>query len=307
MSNEVKIGITVIVALIVAFIGFRIMKDIPLFRTATTINTTFDRVYGLSTGNSVNVRGFKVGVVKSMRLLPSDSTAVELSIEEDFQIPEGSIALLRSSGLLGGKFIEIIKNDSSAMVPDGGYIPGHFEEGVMESFAAEGAKLSEDISSTIEGVEALAKNLNSTLSEENQDNISAILSNLKNSAQSLNSLIQNRQQDLNSMIGSAKNTLQNMDELSSGNKEKLNSLIHNLESTSAELETLSTELNTTSLSLNEVLNKINDGEGSLGKMINDPSLYNNLDSLSTNLNKLIKNIEENPGRYLKHMRLVEIF
>lgn len=307
MSNELKIGITVVVALLLAFVGFRIMKDIPLFRTSTSIYTTFDRVYGLSSGNSVNVKGYKIGTVKRMQLLPSDSTLVELSIEEDFYIPAGSVALLRSGGILGGKFIEIIKNDSTLIVSDGGHIPGHFEEGMMESFADEGAKLGEDISSTIEGVEELTTNLNETLTEENKDNVAGILSNLEATTQSLNQLLKNKQQDLDSMIGSAKSTLENLDDLSSENKEKLASMINNLEATSTELESLSKELNETSSSLNQVIKKINEGEGSLGLMINDPSLYNNLDSLSKNLNTLIKNIEENPGRYLKHMRLVEIF
>lgn len=84
-------------------------------------------------------------------------------------------------------------------------------------------------------------------------------------------------------------------------------MIGNLEAASAKLDTLSGSLNKTNLTLNEVLTKINNGEGTLGKMVNDPSLYNNIDSLSVNLNALIKNINDNPGEYLKHMRLVEIF
>lgn len=307
MSNELKIGITVIIALLLAFIGFRIMKDIPLFKTSATIYTTFDKVYGLSSGNSVNVKGYKIGTVKRMQLLDSDSTLVELSIEEEFRIPAGSVALLRSSGILGGKFIEILKNDSTLLVSDGGHIRGEFEESMMESFADEGSKLGEDISSSIKGVEALTANLNETLSDQNQEKISDILSNLKSTSESLNNLIDSKQKDLSSMIGSAKNTLANLDDLSSENKEKLTSMINNLEATSSELELLSSELNKTSASLNQVLLKINNGEGTLGKMINDPSLYNNLDSLTGNLNTLIKNIEKDPGRYLKHMRLVEIF
>ena len=109
------------------------------------------------------------------------------------------------------------------------------------------------------------------------------------------------------MILEARNTMENISDLSSDNKESLTTLIKNLESSSAKLDTLSSGLNKTNITLNEVLVKINNGEGSLGKMVNDPSLYNNIDSLSVNLNELIKNINENPGQYLKHMRLVEIF
>ncbi|WP_428237005.1 MlaD family protein [Gracilimonas sp.] len=307
MSNELKIGITVVVAIIVAFIGYRVMKDIPLFRTSTTIYTKFDQVYGLIPGNVVNVKGFKIGSVKQMELLVSDSTLVTMNIEEGYQIPKGSIAVLKSSGVLGGKFIEIQKADSTEMVPHQGSIEGVFEQGMMDTFAEEGEKLSTDISASIRGVEKLVTSLNETLDDENKENITGIIRNLQSSTGSLNQLIQSKQSDLDAMITSAKQTMQNMDDLSSENKEKLNSLITNLEATSVELETLSSGLNETNLTLNEVLTKINNGEGTLGKMVNDPSLYNNVDSLSFNLNRLIKNMNDDPGKYLKHMRLIEVF
>lgn len=307
VSNELKIGLTIIVAIIVAFLGYSFMKDIPLFKSSTTIYTKFDQVYGLIPGNVVNVKGFKIGNVKQMELLESDSTRVTLNIEEGYQIPEGSVALLKSSGVLGGKYIEIQKSDSQAIVQDQGFIKGTFEQGIMDSFAEEGERLSNDISGSIRGFEEFVTSLNQTLNEDNKENISGIIRNLESSTGSLNQVIQDRQTDLDQMIVEAKNTLQNLDELSSDNKEKLTALIENLEATSAELETLSAGLNKTNLTLNEVLTKINNGEGTLGKMVNDPSLYNNIDSLSVNLNKLIKNINEDPGNYLKHMRLIEVF
>lgn len=307
VSNELKIGLTIIVAIIVAFLGYTFMKDIPIFKSSTTIHTKFDQVYGLTPGNVVNIKGFKIGTVKQMELLDSDSTRVTLNIEEGHQIPKGSVALLKSSGVLGGKFIEIQKSDSSEMVQDNGSIEGIFEKGIMDNFAEEGARLSDDISGSIRGIEELVTSLNQTMNEENKENISGIIRNLESSTGSLNKVIQDRQADLDQMIVDAKNTLQNLDELSGENKEKLTALIENLEATSAELETLSTGLNETNLTLNEVLTKINNGEGTLGKMVNDPSLYNNIDSLSVNLNQLIKNINDNPGKYMKHMRLIEVF
>lgn len=296
-----------IVATIVAIVGYTIMKDIPLFRSSTTVYTKFDQVYGLIPGNVVNVKGFKIGTVKKMKLLSSDSTLVTMQIEEGHHIPKGSIAVVKSSGVLGGKYIEIQKSDSSVMVPHEGSIKGIFEQGIMDTFAEEGEKLSNDISASIRGVEKLVTSLNQTLDDENQENISGIIRDLKSTTGTLKSLIEKRQSDLNAMITDAKSMLENLDDLSSENKEKLTSLINNLEATSVEMETLSSGLNETNLTLNEVLSKINNGEGTLGKMVNDPSLYNNIDSLSVNLNQLIKNINDNPGQYLKHMRLIEVF
>ena len=307
VSNELKIGLTTIIAIIVGFIGYSIMKDQPVFKTSTTIYTKFSQVHGLISGNPVNIKGFKIGTVKNMDLLISDSTLVTLSIEEDYQIPEGSIAVLKSSGVLGGKFIEIQKSDSREMVQDGETIDGVYEQGIMDSFAAEGEKLSNDISTSIKGMEKLIVGLNETLNDSTRQNISGILGNLRSTTSSLDQVISQRQNDLDQMIVHAKETLGNVNDLSSENKEKLTSLITNLESTSKEMETLSKGLNKTNTTLDDVLTKINNGTGTLGKLANDPSLYNNIDSLSANLNQLIKNINEDPGKYLKHMRLIEVF
>lgn len=307
VSNELKIGLTTIVAIIVGFVGYSIMKDQPLFKSSTIIYTKFSQVHGLIPGNPVNIKGFKIGTVKNMDLLISDSTLVTLSIEEDYQIPKGSMAVLKSSGVLGGKFIEIQKSDSREMIQDGQSIDGVYEQGIMDSFAAEGEKLSNDISASIQGVEKLIEGLNETLSDSNKKNISGILGDLRSTTSSLDQVISQRQDDLDQMIIHAKETLGNVNDLSADNKEKLTSMITNLESTSKELETLSKGLNKTNTTLDEVLTKINNGTGTLGKLANDPSLYNNIDSLSVNLNELIKNINEDPGKYLKHMRLIEVF
>ena len=98
-----------------------------------------------------------------------------------------------------------------------------------------------------------------------------------------------------------------MDDLSGASKEDLESFISNLEAFSQRLDTLGDNLDETTTSINSILAKIDTGEGTLGKMVNDPSLYQNLDSLTVNLNELIKGIQSDPKRYLKHMRLVEVF
>lgn len=307
VSNELKIGITILVATIVAFVGYTFMKDIPLFRSSTIIYTKFSQVQGLIKGNVVSVNGFKIGSVRSMDLLKSDSTQVAMNIEESYDIPKGSIAVLRSSGVLGGKFIEIQKSDAEELVPHNGTIEGVYEQGIMDSFAEEGEKLSNNISTSIQGVEEFVSNLNETLNKGSREDISQILGNLEASTGSLKELIQRRQTDLDSMIIAAQNTMANIDEISSENKEALSQFITNLEATSAEMEELSIGLNKTNTTLSEILVKINEGSGTLGKMVNDDSLYNNIDSLSVNLNTLIKNINKDPGKYLKHMRLIEVF
>ncbi len=308
LSNEVKIGLTVLIAVVVAFVGFKTMRDQPLFKTSTTVFTKFNNVSGLTRGNPVLVKGFKIGNVKEMSLEASDSTLVTLSIDEGVKIPKGSVLYLRSVGVLGGKFIELLRNsENSEMVEDNGFVVGIYDKGIMDEFAEKGSQLTDQVSSSIEGVETLVNKLNGTLSDQNQENIANTLEGFSELSNELNTLIDEKKEDVDAITESIKNILSTMDDLSAENKEELDSMIKNLESTSGKLDALSSELNKSTLTLNNILNKIDSGEGTLGKLVSDPSLYNNLDTLSVNLNQLIKDIQADPKKYLKHMRLVEVF
>jgi len=308
ISNELKIGITVAVAILVAFIGFRIMKDIPLFKTSKTLYTKFSRVDGLLTGNAVSVRGKKIGSVSEITYIQEeDSILVSMSIDKEFMIPKNSTATLVNPGPIGAKYISIKKSDSAEELKDGDFIKGVYDAGIINQFATKGEQLTDQITQNLTELEQLLVNVNDALNENNKQQISNTLGNVAQTTETLNSIVQQRQQDLNEMIQSMNSIFGNLDTVSTANKKSLGEIIRNLESASVELETLSKDLNQTTRSLNEILAKVDGGTGTIGKMVNDPSLYNNLDSLSVNLNNLIKNINEDPKRYLKHMRLVDVF
>jgi ABC-type transporter Mla subunit MlaD len=308
ISNEVKIGITVVIAIVLAYLGFRVMRDVPLFSTSKVLYTKFDDVTGLLPGNIVVIKGYKIGSVKEMRFLQvEDSTLVTLNINEEIQIPVGSIATIISPGPIGAKYVEIRKSDADEYLQNGDYIDGVFGSGILEEIAEKGGELTDDVISTIKNLDTLLVGVNNTLDKDSQANIRSSIANISKSTDALNSVINRSQDDITQMIESVNRVISDLDTLSGENRENLDSIIHNLESTSAELEKLSTELNATTLTLNEILDKINSGEGTLGKMVSDPSLYNNLDSLSYNLSRLVRNIDENPRKYLRHLNLVNVF
>src|SRR5690554_6638817 len=107
LNNEVKIGLTVLVGVILAFVGFKIMRDQPLYKKSTTLHNKFNDVSGLARGNTVLVKGYKIGSVVEMRLEESDSTHVVLSIDEGVKITKGSVIYLKSEGVLGNKYLEL--------------------------------------------------------------------------------------------------------------------------------------------------------------------------------------------------------
>ena len=307
LSNEVKIGLIVLAAIFVAYIGFRIMKDEPFFGNTNVIYTRFETVDGLIKGSSVYLNGFKVGSVKEMRYLPDvDSALITLNITEPIRIPVGSKAQLAAPDFLGSSTIKIIKSGQNQYINWGDQIEGVQKPGLLDTFSEKGTALSDSVSITLSLVNEMLRSLNG-IGQNSSHEISETITNFKETSELLREIIEGRKSEVDVMIADAQNTISNLSELSDSSKEDLQSMISNLEAFSSELDELSADLASTTQSLNSILAKIDTGEGTLGKFINDSSVYNNLDSLTVNLNELIKGIQEDPGRYLKHMRLVEIF
>ena len=145
------------------------------------------------------------------------------------------------------------------------------------------------------------------LNQQSSEDIGGTLSNVKQTSDHVLGVIKNSSDELEGMIQSAKQTLDTIGDISDSSRVSIEQSIQNLEVLSAEMNILTKELTLTSQSLQSVLQKMDSGEGSLGLLLNDPSFYQNADSLAFNLNLLIKGINEDPKRYLKHLRLFELF
>ncbi len=308
LTNELKIGLTVVTAVLVGFIGFRIMKDVPIFRQGNIIYTTYERVDGLSVGTPVTLRGIKIGSVQSLILLPTDSVQVSLNINfSDGGIPQGSVAYIRSVDLLGTKGIEIERGSGTGLIGHLDFITGVYDQGVMGELAAQGSRISKHVNSSTENLSVVLEEVKLLMQQGGRENVSQTLTNLNSTSTQVDALIKEANLDLKQSIQSLKNTLENVEKLTSDEQETIKNMLANLEASSNELESISVNLNSITGDLAQIMRKINEGEGSLGLMVNDPNLYNNLDSLTANMNQLIEQLNENPRHYLRHLKLVRIF
>lgn len=307
ISNELKVALTILAAILLGFIGYRVMSDLPLFRQSNVVHSYFSRTDGLTAGNYIYINGVKVGSVKKMELLKGDSVEVTMSFDLGIEIPKNSIAYLESSGLLDEKAVVVERGDAKQNLGYGDYMKGVYRGGMMETLKQEGEQLSGDVSESFEKLNKFLAKLNSTLDEKNAGRIDGMLKNLKQTSDEISDLLEKKRTDIESSIDHAKRFLANVDTVSARNKSRVDSVMAGMDRSLDELEKLSSDLNKTNAELNEILTKINNGEGSLGKMVNDPSLYNNLESLTSEMNSLVKNINENPRKYLKHMNLIEVF
>lgn len=302
-SNEVKIGLTVIGAILVGVLGFRIMKDVPLFRSSNVFISTFPKVDGLTTGKDIYLNGVDIGTVKEIQLLPNDSVKVFMNVNLGLNIPVDSKAYIRSTDLLGGKAIVIRKGTSNEFLKDGDYIKGVYDEGTLGAIQEKGLSIGDKVAELSNKVNTLVGNANTVLMDDVRTNLTATLQNLKETSGSVNVLLKRKNSDIEKSITHLKNILGNVDTLTTSQRSNLDSLISRMNQSSLQLQHLSKQLNTTSSQINILLEKINSGKGTIGKLVNDPSLYNNLDSLSFNLQSIIKHIDKNPKKYLKNIRI----
>ena len=204
--------------------------------------------------------------------------------------------------MLGSKAIVIKRGISNQYLENGDFIQGIYDEGMMGIFQEKGLSIGDKVAELSDKLNKLVKDANRII-VKNDTNLTSTLSNLKQTSDNVNKLIKSRNGDISQSLVHLKNVLGNADTLSSVNRSKIDSLIEHLSASSIQLEKLSKELTETSGQMNILLRKINSGEGTIGKLVNDPSLYNNLDSLSFNLQSIVRHLDNNPKKYLKNVKI----
>ena len=307
VQNEIKIGLTIVIAMLIAIIGFRVMQDVPLFRPSLQLHTVFERVDGVSAGTSVFMSGVKVGSVNRVRLAGPDSVEVIMNLSYTEGIPVGSRAYIEPADLIGSKRVRIHHSGKDEMIPDGGYIEGVYDHGAFAEFQEFAEDLKPDIERSAGSLAAVLEQVDDVLKESGKEDIRQTMSALNRTSQQVSRLLEARSADIEESIVHLKQALANLDTLSAGSQQQLEEILVNLETTTRELSVMSAELGGVTTELHVMMQQINTGEGTLGRLIQDPSLYENLDSLAVNLKNISRILEEDPRHLLKHMRLVDIF
>jgi len=308
LNKETKITLTILTAIVVAFIGYRFLQDLPILQKTQKIYTHYDQVNGLKEGSYVYINGVKVGSVREFKLVDDkDKVRVTLGFNTGITIRKGAVAVLKSDGLLGGMAIYVRDGKGSEPVPAGGNIPGVLEPGIVQTFTQNADSIANDASETFDRINAITAQLQKIVDKENQQKISSLLTHLKDASNEMALLMQRKRHELANSIEHANHLLANLDTLSAQNSESIDSTITNLQQASANLEQISGGTVITVEQLNSILKKIDEGKGSFGLLINDPSLYNHIDSLAANMQQLIEDINEDPDKYLKNLNLIKVF
>lgn len=308
-SKEIKIGAVIVITIALSFWGFNYLKGFNIFGKQRYFYAVYPQVEGLTISSPVLINGFKIGFVQTMYFHPDNSGNVVVKMQltnTDFSVPVQSTARIISSDLLGSKAIELLMNDTLVYAESGDTLLPDIK-----------ATLTDELNKTVEPLKARAISIFAQLdsvmgdvrgivNKENRDNLSksvaslkSTLANLESATGGLDTLVSEEKGKLAKMFTNLESITNNI----KNNNDKIQNILtnfSNLSDTLAKSEFKSAIANADKALTEaaDIFEKINKGEGSIGMLINNDSLYNNLNNASQNLDKLFLDIKEHPGRYV---------
>lgn len=328
MSNEAKLGLLALVVLIVMVWGYRFLKGKNLLDNSNTYYITYSQVDELTASSPVFINGYQVGSVTKVSLKPDDveKILVQIEVDGEIQIPKTAKAILSSSGIMGGKNIILDYGNedmANGILPHKSYIEGgsrgllnamvdadeidvYFEKlktnlsGLFDTLSQSGTSeesLMESVKefqATIKNLSGISENLNRMIAvsyssiDKTLDNVAVLSETIKASGPKI------------------ENIINNLDAVSTDLKEaEINKTLKEAEGAIAEVKTSLVSIQGTVKSaesaidnINKLIAKAESGDGTLGSLINDPALYENLEQTSKNLDLLLQDLRLNPKRYI---------
>mgnify|MGYP003481994312 FL=1 len=297
MSKEIKIGIFAVSILVVSFFLINYLRGEDIFNREIELSSRFASVEGLVPSALVYIKGYKAGKVSEV-IYDSEAEDFEVicSIKKEFRIPSDSKMTIYSVDIMGGKGVKIDLGTSGLAVSDGDALAPAFEAGLMDGLAGGIGPLMAKVTSTLDSLSVTVSGINRMLSEENSARIASTLAHLDR-------------------------TMANVDALSAvigGKSDELAAFVSNLQivsdklvSVAGQADTVLAGINTTVASLSEsdiagvvtslkdLLDNVNDPDGTIGKLFVDKSVYDSFDALLNDIDDLVNKIQENPKKYLK--------
>jgi len=305
MSKELKIGLiaTLLIALLIWGINF--LKGKNILAEKNHFYAVYNEIGGLEEASPVYLSGYEVGMVEDIRLTGDNmrDLLVRFTIRKDLKIPKNSRCIIYNADLMGTKAIKLKFTDARQYYESGDTIPSGLEPNITEQIYTEIQPLKSKTQNLLSSLDTIIQLFNKPTRENIQEsitNLSSTSTNLKNTSQSLNHLLSRNNRKIDTIISNAESITTNL----RNNNEAISNSFRNLSSVSDSLkkanlvQTLN-HLETTLSSTDSIIKGIERGEGSLGRLTTEDSLYIRLNQTTQNLNRLIEDIRENPGKYIQ--------
>jgi len=302
ISNETKIGALTAIGITILILGYSFLRGDDVFSGSNKFYALYSKVDGLSISKPVLVNGFQIGRISKMTLHNDGRTLVELSVDRQYKVPSNTVAKLESTDLLGSKAIVFDYGNSNTFAQDGDVLQANIQGSLTESLQPI-QKKAEDL---VNKLDSSLASINKILNPNFQKNVDRSFASIANSLQTLegttkkiDALVSTQTTHINGILANTETVTSNLKTSS----ERLTGITTNFEKVSSDVansnikQTLE-NANKAMADLQATISKINTSNGSLGLLLNDKQMYNNLKDASDNLNKLLIDFKANPKRYV---------
>ena len=308
LSKEVKVGIVTTIAIGCFIYGFNFLKGKNLFSAQRKFYAVYHDIDGLVEANPLMINGFRVGMVGEIKLFPDTTgrVVVTLLLDDEVQVAKNSVAKIISSDILGSKAVQLILGSGVDYAKSGDTLQSAQEDNLKAAVNKTIAPLQKKAEGLITSIDSVMVVVQQVFNESARQNLAKSFESIKLAISSL----QTTSYRLDTMVLSEKvkisSILTKLNILATtlaNNSDKLGNVINNFSSISDSIakSNLTSVINNADIALNQasnILTKINKGEGTMGALINNDSLYRKLDKSAEDLDKLLKDLRINPERYV---------
>ncbi len=294
-SREIKTGVFALFSVLLFIFGYQFIKNSSLFQTSKEFYVAYDNVVGLENGAPVTINGMRVGKVKNLSLANKvgDAVLVSFVIDNDFEFSKSSVIKIYSSGIIGGNNLAVIPAiDDPIMAQAGDTLRGELEAGLIDGLIEKFTPLEKSIISTLTKVDTVLLDIDQVLDtqtrmhlRQSMKSLSVTMDQLSQTAAGLNELVGRNQNELDAAFKSITKTSTNLEIITDS-------------IASVNTAQMLTDLSGSIKSLNQITNSMAEGQGSLGALIQDDGLYNDLRSLTEDAQNLLQDIKNQPKRYV---------
>ena len=295
LRKEVKVGVLAVIGILMSVFSYNYLKGFNLFEKNRSFKIIYEKVDGLSVSNPVTLNGFKIGNVKKINFNPDNTKEliVDIIIENDVIFSKSSYAELYETGLIGGKAIAIIPDYSDDSVAlDGDYLKGSIKPGLTELVNQILPQVQLQLEIVMKNAEIVLENINSLFDAETKaqlkssvDDFSNLTNQLSETSNAISKLILENSQNISLSVENIRLSSERISDISKSLSPKT-------------IKHITTNLDSVLSNLKNISKNLNSGSGTFGKLINDDSVYQNLDSTINELKVLIEDVRNNPNKYI---------
>ena len=293
-QKESRIGFIITVSIIAFIWGVNFLKGRNIFTSSKQYYAVFQNIGGLQESSIVTSNGYTVGTVTDIVFKPGkiNKIVVEISVERKFKVPDNSIIEIYSTDFMGSKAVNLILGDSPNIAHENDTLPSRFEGDLNTLVSKKLMPLKDKTENLIVSLDSVSTIIRNTFTPEAQKNI-------RSSIAGVNDIILSEKEKIGVIVENMRSISENLE----NNNKAINKIIKNLSTVSdslaaADLKRITDRSDIVLAETQEILAKINNGTGSMGKLINNDTLYNMLNKTIMDLDTLVNDLNKNPKKYV---------